>query len=259
MVRILGGFKLSRPVIIMGFYGWPDAGKVASGSIKYLIEKWNAKKLAEIDIEEYYILTSERPYGVIKDGWIERIECPEGSFYVSEERNTILLIGAEPNIRWTRYLGDIIEIVERFGVEKVLTLGGVLDNVPYTGEPIVTGLTNKEELWKTLKKLRVKPTSYKGPVSIHSIILEEMNKKGLEVISLWGHVPYFIPLPNPKVTYRLVRIIDELLGYKLDLKDLQERAQSFERIVEEEISKDPTLKSLREKIRGEDERPFYVT
>lgn len=39
--------NLVYPYLVMGFEGWPGAGKISSGVVGYLKDKLEAKKLAE--------------------------------------------------------------------------------------------------------------------------------------------------------------------------------------------------------------------
>ena len=47
--------------LVMSFAGWPDAGESATASIKYLMRRLGATKFAEIDPEEFYDFSQERP------------------------------------------------------------------------------------------------------------------------------------------------------------------------------------------------------
>ena len=47
--------NLVQPYLVMGFEGWPDAGKVSSGVISYLRDKLEANKFAEIKPDDFYL------------------------------------------------------------------------------------------------------------------------------------------------------------------------------------------------------------
>src|ERR1041384_6606578 len=95
---------LRRPVLLHAFTGWIDAGDVATGAIRFLIEKWEAKKFAEFDIEEFCNFTRTRPRTQIEPDFSRKIIWPETAFYyhadASLDRDFVLLVGDEPNFKW---------------------------------------------------------------------------------------------------------------------------------------------------------------
>ena len=55
--------SLDRPVLVAAFEGWNDAGDAASGAVRYLIDRYDAELVAEIDPEEFFDFTSTPPAG----------------------------------------------------------------------------------------------------------------------------------------------------------------------------------------------------
>ena len=53
--------KQKLPTMVVAFAGWPDAAEAATRAIRYMVRKLPAKKLAEIDPEEFYDFTVNRP------------------------------------------------------------------------------------------------------------------------------------------------------------------------------------------------------
>ena len=47
--------------LVMAFAGWPDAGEGATSTLTYLLRQLGAKKFAEIDPEEFFDFSQERP------------------------------------------------------------------------------------------------------------------------------------------------------------------------------------------------------
>src|SRR5205823_8753506 len=52
---------LRRPLAIVGFGGWIDAGFAATGAVRYLIDHLSATRVAELDPETFYSFTDTRP------------------------------------------------------------------------------------------------------------------------------------------------------------------------------------------------------
>ncbi|MBU2547778.1 MAG: PAC2 family protein, partial [Proteobacteria bacterium] len=63
--------SLRRPVLIMGFSGWPNAGEISTGTIGYLLERLEAAPLATIDPDEFIDYTADRPTAQVIEGFID--------------------------------------------------------------------------------------------------------------------------------------------------------------------------------------------
>ena len=67
--------------LIIAYGGWPDAAESATNTVKYLLRQLGAKKFAEIDPEEFFVFTQERPRSSrTKDGR-RRIHWPANEFH----------------------------------------------------------------------------------------------------------------------------------------------------------------------------------
>ena len=56
--------ELRDPALVCAFQGWPDAGEVASGALRYLVRNLGATRFAEIAPEEFYVFTETRPHSI---------------------------------------------------------------------------------------------------------------------------------------------------------------------------------------------------
>ena len=53
--------KTKLPTMVVAFAGWPDAAEAATRAVRYMVRKLTDTKIAEIDPEEYYDFTVNRP------------------------------------------------------------------------------------------------------------------------------------------------------------------------------------------------------
>src|SRR5919197_1277942 len=106
-LRVLEWPALTRPVLVAAFRGWNDGGQGASLAGGYLAKGWNAERFADVDPEEFFDFQSTRPHVSLVDGLTRRIDWPENAFYharlTGTERDVVLLLGIEPNLRWRAY------------------------------------------------------------------------------------------------------------------------------------------------------------
>ena len=52
---------LRRPLFVIAFEGWNDAGDAATQAVDYFAQEWRARRCATIDPEEFYDFTVTRP------------------------------------------------------------------------------------------------------------------------------------------------------------------------------------------------------
>src|ERR671934_3093149 len=156
--------SLDRPVLIAAFRGWNDGGQGASLAGGYLAKHWNAQRFAEIDPEHFYDFQATRPHVSLVEGLTRRIDWPETSFYHARppglERDVVLLLGIEPNLRWRTFTGLVVGLAKELGVELVVTLGALLADVPHTRSSPVTGSASDQKL---IDELGLQASRYEGP------------------------------------------------------------------------------------------------
>src|SRR5437763_16894396 len=128
--------ELERPVLITAFRGWNDGGQGASLAGGYLAKTWSAARFAEIEPENFFDFQAVRPHVSLVDGETRRVEWPDNGFFHASipgaERDAVLLLGIEPNLRWRTFAGLVLELAQDLGVEMLVTFGSLLAAVPPT-------------------------------------------------------------------------------------------------------------------------------
>ncbi|TMD62763.1 MAG: PAC2 family protein, partial [Chloroflexi bacterium] len=91
--------ELRDPVVIAAFGGWNDAADSATTAIKFLIDRWKPTKLAEFDIEDFFVFSETRPTIKYVDGIQRTIVWPSCQFLAHKtpdlSHDIILYLGAE--------------------------------------------------------------------------------------------------------------------------------------------------------------------
>ena len=233
------------PTMITAFAGWPDAAEAATRAIRYLVRKLPARKFAEIDPEEFYDFTVTRPHTRMNRRGKRVIRWPRNDFYYftdddDESKNLLLFVGTEPNLRWRAYSSIITDVAVRSQVNLVVSLGALLDAVPHTREPRVTGRASSTELTGKVKWLGIQNSGYQGPTGIHTAFTDACNNRGLDHASIWGHSPHYVQTsPNPQVSHALLTKLNNLVDFDVDLEELYLAGQAFG----EDVSKAITSQS----------------
>ncbi len=249
-LRIAERPTLERPVLIAAFRGWNDGGQAASLALGYLAKTWEAERFADIDPEGFFDFQVSRPQVTLVDGQTRRIDWPETLFFHARppgfDRDVVLLLGIEPNVRWRTFTDLVVGLARELGVELVLTLGALLADVPHTRPPPVTGSASSAEL---VEELGLQLSRYEGPTGIVGILHDACTNAGLKSASLWAAVPHYVSLaPNPSAALSLCQRLSDLLGSPIQTTELEEARETFITQVSEAVSTDADTTAYVEEL-----------
>jgi proteasome assembly chaperone (PAC2) family protein len=241
---------LERPVLIAAFRGWNDGGQGASLAAGYLAKAWDARRFAEIDPEGFFDFQVTRPQVRLEEGLTRRIDWPETAFYHARpegmDRDAVLLLGIEPNLRWRTFAGLVVDFARELGVELVVTLGALLADVPHTRDVPVTGSATDADL---IERLGLQASRYEGPTGIVGVVHDACKRASIPSASLWAAVPHYVSLaPSPKAAAALCERLATLLGAGIDTEELDEAAEAYVRQVTEAIAADEDTAAYVEEL-----------
>jgi predicted ATP-grasp superfamily ATP-dependent carboligase len=239
-LRISERPSLERPILIAAFRGWNDGGQGASLAAGYLAKIWDAERFADLDPEHFYDFQATRPHVSLVEGLTRRIDWPENVFYHCRvpglDRDAVLLLGIEPNLRWRTFGDTIIQLARELGVELVVTLGALLADVPHTRPAPVTGSATEA---KMIEEFDLEPARYEGPTGIVGVVHDACRTAAISSVSLWAAVPHYVSLaPSPRAALALCQRLGELIGADIDTAELEEAAASYAEQVSEAVAAD---------------------
>src|SRR5919198_5986881 len=149
-LRVSSRPQLRRPVLIAAFRGWNDGAQGASLATGFLAKSWSAARFAEIEPELFFDFQATRPQVSLVEGLTRRIDWPDTAFYHAgipgTNRDAVLLLGIEPNLRWRTFADLIVSLAAELGVELVVTLGALLADVPHTRAAPISGSATDPDL-----------------------------------------------------------------------------------------------------------------
>jgi proteasome assembly chaperone (PAC2) family protein len=242
--------QLTRPVLIAAFRGWNDGAQAASLAAGYLAKTWEAERFADLDPENFFDFQATRPHVSLEDGVTRRIDWPETAFYHARpdglDRDVVLLLGIEPNLRWRTFTELLIGLVRELEVEMMITLGALLADVPHTRPSPVTGSASDPEL---VRQLGLSSSRYEGPTGIVGVLHDACRQVDIPSASLWAAVPHYVSLtPSPRAAVALCERLGSLIGFEIDVEELEEAAQSYEEQVSEAVASDEETASYVEEL-----------
>ena len=221
---------LRKPVRIAAFEGWNDAGSAASAAVEHLIDVWDAQEIAYFDPEDYYDFQVNRPLVQVTESSAREIEWPTTSISVATpahlDRDFVIVRGIEPSMRWRTFCEELIGIIDDLEVELVVTLGALIAEVPHTRPIHILGSGSDSAI---SLRYGLQPSRYEGPTGIVGVLQNACMIAGIDALSLWAQVPHYVSQPPcPKASLALVNRLDDLLGVRIPIDDLQEEATAWE-------------------------------
>ena len=241
---------LRNPVMIVAFSGWNDAAEAASGALEHLLSGWREKMdevvpelIADVDSEDFYDFQVNRPQVSIDESEIRSITWPAtqvfGLSVPSMNRDLVIVTGVEPSMRWKSFTGDLLDLADDLEVSLVITLGSLLADTPHSRPITVTGTGAHPSI---ASRLGVSVSKYEGPTGILAIIQDGCMRRGIDAISLWAAVPHYAASsPSPKATLALINTLEEFLNISIPLGDLPDRADSWEKEVNDLAAEDTEI------------------
>ncbi len=249
-LRISDSPVLDRPILIAAFRGWNDGGQGASLAAGYMAKLWDAEQIADVDPETFFDFQATRPHVKLVDGLTRQIDWPETVFYRARvdglERDLVLLLGIEPNLRWRAFAELVTDYAEELGVELVVTLGSLLADIPHTRPSPVTGSASDEEL---VERLGLQASRYEGPTGIVGILHDACKQRELPSASLWAAVPHYVSLtPSPRAALALCDRLGDILGVEIDVEELREASEGYAEQVTRAVAADSDTQAYVEDL-----------
>lgn len=241
--------------LIVAYGGWPDAAESATNTIKYLLRQLGAKKFAEIDPEEFFVFTQERPRSSRARDGRRRIHWPANEFHYwtpagkDSAKGVMFLMGTEPNLRWRTFSGIVANVAQQHGVKTAIHVGALLDAVPHTRRTRLTGSSTRPELQQALDSASISSSNYQGPTGISTAVMEACTRQGMGYASLWGHTAHYLQAaPNYRVSYTLAQSLVSLLDLPVDLSELRTAAETFDAEVVKAVNADDQISEYVRKL-----------
>ncbi len=226
--------ELRNPILIAAFEGWGDAGDAATTAARHVRDRLGGEVFAGLDAEPFYDFTSTRPDVRLEQGQ-RLIDWPANEFasvvVPTSNRDLVVLIGIEPQLRWRTFTQQILSIVDEFDVELVISLGALIADVVHSRPATVYSSGYDPEL---NERLDLEPSTYEGPTGIIGVLHDALRTHGTPSISLWGTIPGYVPnATSPKAALALVERVSQLLELPIPTTALEIGAAAYERQISE--------------------------
>jgi proteasome assembly chaperone (PAC2) family protein len=241
--------ELRQPAVLCAVSGWSDAGQAATGALGYLLTKWSNQRFAEFESDQIYNYTVTRPATVRPSGGRRKLTWPDFAWFglpvPHAERDLVVLLGPEPDLRWMEIRRAALDLIERLNGSMLLTFGGFYAQVPHTGATRLFGRAYDEVLVTKLRQMQLRDSDYQGPTGFLTALADGAEQRGLPTCGLWAAAPMYLQgTANPKLAAALLMTAERLLGADLGTTELQAAGRDLELRINQAMRDRPDFQKL---------------
>ncbi|HNR31503.1 MAG TPA: PAC2 family protein [Candidatus Hydrogenedentes bacterium] len=260
--------SFSEARLVMGFSGWMDGGEVSTGTVEYLVSRFQTVEFAQIQPQDFFVYNVPgpmevaalfRPQARIENGVVAAVEEPANAFHGCPEHNLILFAGREPNVRWKAYADCILHVAATFGVTKIYFVGSVAGIAPHTRMPRFFCSVSEPSMTPLLQQYGLEPSNYAGPAGFVTYLTTRCPQYGIEMMNVVAEVPAYVQGRNVKCIEATIHKLGELLDISIHTDDLHFMSVEFEKQLSKIIRKRPELAELIGKIEHDYDRQVVDT
>jgi proteasome assembly chaperone (PAC2) family protein len=229
IIRITARPKLNAPNLLAV---WPGIGNVAMVIANYLKAKLPFKELGYLEPSFFF-----DPIGVlVKDDVVEEPNFPQSVFYYWKNKSghdLILFIGDDqPSTKGYDLAHYVLDVGQRFGVERVYTCAAAITRIHHTEPPKVWGVGTSHLVTEGLKQHNLEHSSNLQIAGLNGLLLGVAKERDIDGVCLLGEVPtYASRVTNPMAALAVLKVLAPVLEIKVDLAELAKMAvEAAERI-----------------------------
>lgn len=217
---------LTMVVVLDGFL---DAGNAAARAAQHLVDASDGPVVATFDVDQFHDYRARRPpMSFVRDHY-EGYDAPRLVVRLLADAAGapfLLLHGPEPDNRWEAFCRAVLEVVERFGVTRVVGMGAVPMAVPHTRPIAITHHANQADLltgespWRG--ELRV-------PSSAQALLEVRLGEWGHPAMGFVAHIPHYLAqMDYPQASAALLEQVEIAGRLMVDLSGLRAEAEDRE-------------------------------
>jgi len=236
--------KLRSPVLVATLAGWVDAGEAGSGAATMLhAQLESAREFGRYDLTDILDLQQTRPTVSLVEGTTRKVTWPSIDLTAGRAgRDVVLCVGPEPSLRWPSFIGDMVDVTRRLGVEQAFTLGGMPALVSHRRPTSVLTTATSASLAQETGAIRA---DYQGPTGAQTALQVALGEAGVPTVGLWAQVPHYVAgNASPPAIRALLERLRELAGLRVDVQMLDDECDVYTNKVEEGVAERPDVAEL---------------
>ncbi len=238
--------SLTMVLVLDGFL---DAGHAAARAARHLADLSDGPVVATFDVDQFHDYRARRPaMSFVRDHY-DAYDPPRLVVRLlrdSGDTPYLLLHGPEPDNRWEAFARAVVEVVERFGVTRVVSMGSVPMAVPHTRPIAITHHANNPDLltgespWRG--ELRI-------PSSAQALLEIRLGEKGHDAMGFVAHIPHYLAqMDYPQASAALLEHVERAGRLTVDLTVLRAEAEDREAEIARYLAGDEEVRDVVEAL-----------
>jgi predicted ATP-grasp superfamily ATP-dependent carboligase len=220
---------VSALTMVLVLDGFLDAGSAAARAARHLIDLSDGPVVATFDVDELHDYRARRPaMSFVRDHY-ESYDAPRLVVRLLHDTGGtpyLLLHGPEPDVRWEGFAAAVRDVVERFGVTRVVSMGAVPMAVPHTRPIAITQHANNVELLTGDSRWR---GELRIPSSAQALLEVRLGDWGHDALGFVAHIPHYLAqLEYPAASAALLEHVEIAGRLTIDLTELRTEAEERE-------------------------------
>lgn len=233
-LKIIKKMEISKPSVIAG---WPGMGSVALGAVDYLRRNMDAERFAEITLDPAFTVDSV----AVEQGIAKFPPTPKNVFYYVRSAGLVICEGEAQlsGQSGIKLLNGVLDLVSGMKPSAIYTGAAFPMPVSYRDEPEIYGAANSGHILDGFHKFGVKPMDGGHISGLNGLVLGFAAERGIEAACLLATMPqYAVSLPNPKASRAIIGVMQKMLGFKVDFREIDEQVRDMEEkmsIIEDKV------------------------
>lgn len=221
--------------MVVALDGFLDAGNAGALACRHLVRHGATSPdgggvvVATFDVDQLHDYRARRPPMTFARDHYEGYEAPRLVVRLLHDTGGspyLLLHGPEPDVRWEAFCRAVLEVIQRFDVALVVSMGSVPMAVPHTRPIAITHHANNPSLLTGTSPWR---GELRVPSSAQALLEVRLGEWGHDAQGFVAHVPHYLAqLDFPRASIALLEQVELAARLTIELTELAEDAEARE-------------------------------
>lgn len=221
--EVIAAVPRGRLALVHALPGIVDAGNACRIAGTYLRESLRHVRLVTFDADELLDYRSSRPQATFDGSAYTEVEIPEVVLYLmydEADRPFLFLDGPEPDLQWRRLSQALVDLVEFFDVDQVVSMNAIPMAVPHTRPISLLAHANAQAQLDPTEQ-REGTGSMIVPASFGALLEKDLERAGHPALGYVAQVPHYLVRSDfPAGALALLRRVSAATGLELPLVEL---------------------------------------
>ena len=256
--EVLAAVPREGLTLVHALPGMVDAGSACRIAATYLRDELRHVRLVSFDVDELLDYRGSRPQAVFDGISYRRVEIPEVTLslmYDESDHPFLFLDGPEPDLQWKRLTQALVDLVEYFGVERVVGMQAVPMAVPHArpigrfahaNGPELLGPSDRRPPVGALgEESGDEGTEIVIPAGFGSLLEVELGRSGHAAMGYAAQVPHYLTRTDfPAGALALLRRVSGATGLDIPLVALGDLTDAAGAALESTLSQNAEVRQI---------------